>query len=166
MLLLSSRRLATLVLKCLASWERKLANCFAHVDYGCSEKMIIRLQNIKIVSPLMILSQSHCIIIQGGKACSLVTWSDAKLQEESRGIPGKLFNHFDSDGKSKPSALIILMFLLIDALFQVLFITDCCGGGWGSICSAARLERGGVGLEDLILEEEFKVEVEFELEVD
>ena len=56
------------------------------------------------------------------------------------------------------------MFLLIDGWFQAFSITGCCGRGWGSICPAARLERGGVGLEDLILEEELKVEEEVEVE--
>ena len=54
--------------------------------------------------------------------------------------------------------------LLIAACFQALFITGCCGRGWGSICSAARFESGGVGLQDLILEEKFKAEEEFEVE--
>ena len=56
------------------------------------------------------------------------------------------------------------MSMLIDAWFQALFTTGCCGRGWGSICSAARLERRGVGLQDLILEEKFKAEEEFEVE--
>ena len=53
----------------------------------------------------------------GGEACCIVTWSDAKLQEGSRGVPGKPFNLFDSDVKGNPSALIIQMSIVL---------VDCC----------------------------------------
>ena len=82
--------------------------------YACIYWKKWRFGGVTPIPQLSQLSQLHCIIIQGGKACGIDACSDAKLQEESRGVPGKPFNHFDSDGKSNPLALIILMFLLID----------------------------------------------------